>query len=90
MIKLWLEILLGDYMLTIIDEQTNTFYGENYNIVRTVKIFSNSGQYRVRVDQTKNIEGKGSLQSFNYFRCNSLQEAQEKANYIIMTERYKI
>lgn len=43
-------------MLKVIDEQTNTFYGENYNIVRTVRIFSNCGQYRVRVDQTKNIE----------------------------------
>lgn len=77
-------------MLKVIDEQTNTFYGENYNIERTVKIFSNEGQYRVRVDQTKNIEGKGSLKSFNYFKCNSLQEAHEKADYIIMTEKYKI
>ncbi len=75
-------------MLKVIDEQTNTFYGENYNIVRTVKIFSNCGQYRVRVDQTKNIEGKGSLKSFNYFKCNSLQEAHEKANYIIKMEDY--
>lgn len=75
-------------MLNLIDEQTNTFYGEGYSIERTVRIFSNSGQYRVRVDQTKNIEGKGSLQSFNYFKCNSLQEAQEKADYIIKTEDY--
>lgn len=75
-------------MLKVIDEQTNTFYGKDYGIERTVKIFSNSGQYRVRVDQTKNIEGKGSLQSFNYFKCNSLQEAQEKADYIIKTEDY--
>lgn len=75
-------------MLKVIDEQTNTFYGKDYNIKRTVKIFSNDGQYRVRVDQTKNIEGKGSLQSFNYFKCNSLQEAQEKADYIIKTEDY--
>lgn len=70
-------------MLKVIDEQINTFYGKDYNIERTVKVFSNSGQYRVRVDQTKNIEGKGSLQSFNYFKCNSLQEAQEKADYNI-------
>ena len=75
-------------MLKVIDEQTNTFYGKDYNIERIVKIFSNDGQYRVRVDQTKNIEGKGSLQSFNYFKCNSLQEAQEKADYIIKTEDY--
>lgn len=75
-------------MLKVIDEQTNTFYGKDYNIERVVKIFSNDGQYRVRVDQTKNIEGKGSLKSFNYFKCNSLQEAQEKANYIIKTEDY--
>ena len=75
-------------MLEVIDEQTNTFYGKGYNIERIVKIFSNGGQYRVRVDQTKNIEGKGSLQSFNYFKCNSLQEAQEKANYIIKMEDY--
>ena len=75
-------------MLKVIDEQTNTFYGKDYSIERTIKIFSNSGQYRVRVDQTKNIEGKGSLQSFNYFKCSSLQEAQEKANYIIKTEDY--
>ncbi len=75
-------------MLKVIDEQANTFYGEDYNIERIVKIFSNDGQYRVRVDQTKNIGGKGSLKSFNYFKCNSLQEAQEKANYIIKTEDY--
>ena len=75
-------------MLKVIDEQSNTFYGEDYNIERIVKIFSNDGQYRVRVDQTKNIGGKGSLKSFNYFKCNSLQEAQEKANYIIKTEDY--
>lgn len=75
-------------MLKVIDEQTNTFYGKDYNIKRIVKIFSNSGQYRVRVDQTKNIEGKGSLKSFNCFKCNSLQEAQEKADYIIKTEDY--
>ena len=48
-------------MLKVIDEQTNTFYGEGYNIERIVRIFSNDGQYRVRVDQTKNIERKGSL-----------------------------
>lgn len=77
-------------MLKVIDEQTNTFYGKDYNIERVVKIFSNGGQYRVRVDQTKNIEGKGSLQSFNYFKCNSLQEAQEKADYIIKTEGYGV
>lgn len=75
-------------MLNLIDEQNNTFYRKDYNIERTVKIFSNGGQYRVRVDQTKTIEGKGSLQSFNYFKCNSLQEAQEKADYIIKTEDY--
>ena len=75
-------------MLKVINEQTNTFYGNDYIIERTIKIFSNDGQYRVRVDQTKNIEGKGSLQSFNYFKCNSLQEAQEKADYIIKTEDY--
>ena len=75
-------------MLEVINEQTNTFYRKGYNIERIVKIFSNGGQYRVRVDQTKNIEGKGSLQSFNYFKCNSLQEAQEKADYIIKTEDY--
>lgn len=75
-------------MLEVINEQTNTFYGKDYNIKRVVKIFSNGGQYRVRVDQTKNIEGKGSLQSFNYFKCNSLQKAQEKADYIIKTEDY--
>ena len=44
-------------MLKVIDEQTNTFYGKiygkNYTIERVVKIFSNEGQYRVRVDQTK-------------------------------------
>ena len=70
-------------MLKVIDEQTNTFYGKDYSIERTIKIFSNSGQY-----QTKNIEGKGSLQSFNYFKCSSLQEAQEKADYMIKTEDY--
>lgn len=79
-------------MLKVIDEQTNTFhgkiYGKNYTIERVVKIFSNEGQYRVRVDQTKNIEGKGSLKSFNYFKCNSLQEAQEKADYVLKTEDY--
>lgn len=75
-------------MLKVIDEQTNIFYGKAYNIERTVKIFSNDGQYRVRVDQTKNIEGRGSLKSFNYFKCNSLQEAREKADYIIKTEDY--
>lgn len=77
-------------MLKVIDEQTNAFYGKDYNIERTVRIFSNGGQYRVRVDQTKNIEGKGSLQSFNYFKCNSLQEAQEKADCIIKTEDYGV
>lgn len=77
-------------MLKIIDEQTNTFYGKNYNIQRVVKIFSNDGQYRVRVDQIKNIEKRGSLKSFNCFKCNSLQEAQEKADYIIKTEDYKV
>ena len=77
-------------MLEVIDKQTNTFYGKDYNIERTVKIFSNDGQHRVRVDQTKNIEGKGSLRSFNYFKCNSLQEAQEKADYIIKTEDYGV
>ena len=80
---------MGEYMLEVINEQTNTFYGKDYSIERIVRIFSNSGQYRVRVDQTKNIEGKGSLQSFNYFKCNSLQEAQEKADYIIKTEDYR-
>ncbi len=75
-------------MLKVINEQTNTFYEKDYSIERIVKIFSNDGQYRVGVDQTKNIEGKGSLQSFNYFKCNSLQEAQEKADYIIKTEDY--
>ena len=80
---------MGEYMLEVIDEQTNTFYGKDYNIKRIVKIFSNGGRYRVRVDQTKNIEGKGSFKSFNYFKCNSLQEAQEKANYIIKTEDYR-
>ena len=79
---------MGEYMLEVIDEQTNTFYGKDYNIERIVRIFSNSGQYRVRVDQTKNIEGRGSLKSFDCFKCNSLQESQEKANYIIKTEDY--
>ena len=79
---------MGEYMLEVIDEQTNTFYGKDYNIERIVRIFSNSGQYRVRVDQTKNIEGRGSIKSFDCFKCNSLQEAQEKANYIIKTEDY--
>ena len=37
-------------MLKVIDEQTNTFYGKDYNIERTVKIFYNDGQHRVRVD----------------------------------------
>ena len=41
---------MGEYMLEVIDEQTNTFYGKDYNIERTVKIFSNDGQHRVRVD----------------------------------------
>ena len=70
-------------MLKVIGEQTNTFYGKDYNIERTIKIFSNDGQYRVRVDQTRNIEGKGSFKSFDCFKCNSLQEAQEKADYNI-------
>ena len=81
---------MGEYMLEVIDEQTNTFYGKDYNIERIVRIFSNSGQYRVRVDQTKNIEGRGSLKSFDCFKCNSLQKAQEKADYIIKTENYKV
>lgn len=54
----------------------------------TGEVFYDEGQYRVRVDQTKNIEGKGSLKSFNYFKCNSLQEAQEKADYVLKTEDY--
>ena len=81
---------MGEYMLEVIDEQTNTFYGKDYNIERIVRIFSNSGQYRVRVDQTKNIEGRGSFKSFDCFKCNSLQESQEKADYIIKTENYKV
>lgn len=79
-------------MLKVIDEQTNTFYGKvygkDYTIERVVKIFSNEGQYRVRVDQTKNIEGKGSLKSFDCFKCDSLQEAQEKADFLIKEEDY--
>ena len=77
-------------MLKVINEQSNSFYAKNYNIERTVKIFSNDGKYRVRVDQTKNIDGKGSLRSFKCFKCNSLQEAQEKADYIIKTEDYGV
>ena len=75
-------------MLKVISEKTNTFYGKDYDIERAVRIFSNDGKYRVRVEQTKNIEGKGSLRSFECFKCNSLQEAQEKADYIIKTENY--
>lgn len=79
-------------MLKVIDEQTDTFYGKvygkDYTIERVVKIFSNEGQYRVRVDQTKNIEGKGSLKSFDCFKCDSLQEAQEKADFLIKEEDY--
>lgn len=52
-------------MLKVIDEQTNTFYGKiygkNYTIERVVKIFSNEGQYRVRVDQTKTWKVKDLL-----------------------------
>ena len=77
-------------MLKIIDEQINTFYGKNYSITRIVRIFNNDGLYRVRVDQTDSYDDRGILKSHNLIKCNSLQEAQEKANYIIMTERYKI
>ena len=77
-------------MLKIIDEQINTFYGKNYSTTRIVRIFNNDGLYRVRVDQTDSYDGKGILKSHNLIKCNSLQEAQEKANYIIMTEKYKI
>lgn len=81
-------------MLKVIDEQTNTFYGKiygkNYTIERVVKIFSNDGQYRVRVDQTKNIKDKGSLKSHTLIYCDSLQEAQEKADNIIVDEGYRV
>lgn len=77
-------------MLKVINEQSNSFYGKDYDIERVVRIFSNEGKYRVRVDQTKNIDGKGSLRSFECFKCNSLQEAQEKADYIIKTEDYGV